>query len=412
MEGAPNPVSSASSVASGGSGRSNGADLRLGMFGHGVGDLGGGASAFGGSLMNGYGLGGDAEPAAASSSFDLSDFPSLEGGGASNQNGLAAALRQQQLMAQQQQRQMLQGGTSTAGGTSDGAWPALPGVPPQSGRTNGTNSPFLLRTNDDKSPRSSSNGPFYTGANGPNDVDNAVDGTGLLQHQQRSSTPSSTAAGASSASAGGSTLSRDYGLLGLLSLIRMPDSDRKALALGTDLTLFGQLENSSSKEPNYQVNTLLLSRYTKRFYRCSLFVTIFRTSRVLCHSLCRCLFEIIKLPICYYMQAPTLKTGHLTKFQLETLFYIFYSLPKDALQAHAAQELYERGWRYHVDLELWFKEITPADGVQVAATSGPQYMYFDMNSWERRLCSASMMSKNITGGFLPEEETRVKYPNS
>mmetsp|Transcript_31040 Transcript_31040/g.96037 ORF Transcript_31040/g.96037 Transcript_31040/m.96037 type:complete len:106 (+) Transcript_31040:1356-1673(+) len=46
------------------------------------------------------------------------------------------------------------------------------------------------------------------------------------------------------------------------------------------------------------------------------------------------------LPMCYYMQPPPLKTSHLSKFQLETLFYIFYAMPKDVLQAYSAQELY------------------------------------------------------------------------
>ena len=62
--------------------------------------------------------------------------------------------------------------------------------------------------------------------------------------------------------------------------------------------------------------------------------------------------------MCYYMQPPALKTGHLSKFQLETLFYIFYALPKDVLQAYAAQELYTRDWRYHVESKVWFKQAT------------------------------------------------------
>lgn len=114
--------------------------------------------------------------------------------------------------------------------------------------------------------------------------------------------------------------------------------------------------------------------------------------------------------MCYYMQPPALKTGHLSKFQLETLFYIFYALPKDVLQAYAAQELYSREWRYHGDLKLWFKRAGPSDGViansSVAGTT-PQYLYFDINLWERRLFNGSL-NQNITNGFLPEEEVRVK----
>jgi len=118
-----------------------------------------------------------------------------------------------------------------------------------------------------------------------------------------------------------------------------------------------------------------------------------------------------KLPMCYYMQPPALKTGHLSKFQLETLFYIFYALPKDVLQAYAAQELYSREWRFHGELKLWFKRAGPSDGVANSSTGSPQYLYFDINSWERRLFNGSM-NQNITNGFLPEDEVRVKFPSS
>jgi CCR4-NOT transcription complex subunit 2 len=94
------------------------------------------------------------------------------------------------------------------------------------------------------------------------------------QQQQRSGNPSSSVAGAPSSGGGassgaGSALSGDFGLLGLLGVIRMTDQDRQSLALGSDLTLLGlnlnaneQLfssfagpwsENLTSKEPHYQV---------------------------------------------------------------------------------------------------------------------------------------------------------------
>jgi CCR4-NOT transcription complex subunit 2 len=113
------------------------------------------------------------------------------------------------------------------------------------------------------------------------------------------------------------------------------------------------------------------------------------------------------------MQPPALKTGHLSKFQLETLFYIFYALPKDVLQAYAAQELYSREYRYHGELKLWFKRAGPTDGVAAnsATTGAPQYLYFDINSWERRLFNGNM-NQNITNGFLSEEDVRVKFPSS
>jgi CCR4-NOT transcription complex subunit 2 len=104
-----------------------------------------------------------------------------------------------------------------------------------------------------------------------------------------------------------------FGLLGLLSVIRMTDPDLNILALGTDLTTLGLNLNSSEclyatfASPWADGPSTTEPQYT--------------------------------LPLCYYMQPPALKTSHLSKFQLETLFYIFYAMPKDILQAYSAQEL-------------------------------------------------------------------------
>mmetsp|Transcript_25890 Transcript_25890/g.40756 ORF Transcript_25890/g.40756 Transcript_25890/m.40756 type:complete len:143 (+) Transcript_25890:1289-1717(+) len=136
---------------------------------------------------------------------------------------------------------------------------------------------------------------------------------------------------------------------------------------------------------------------------------------------------LFQLPMCYYMQPPALKTGHLSKFQLETLFYIFYALPKDVLQAYSAQELYTREWRYHVESKLWFKRATANSTSETtgsgnggtnsnsSSSSSPavapgQFIYFDINTWERRMYGN--VNTNIAGGFLPEEDVRVKFPSS
>lgn len=212
-------------------------------------------------------------------------------------------------------------------------------------------------------------------------------------------TRGNTSSGNAGSGSGGGAIGGDYGLLGLLSVIRMTDADRNRLALGSDLTVLGLNLNSSdvlystfggpfsdkpaTKEPHYQ------------------------------------------LPMCYYMQPPALKTGHLSKFQLETLFYIFYALPKDVLQAYAAQELYTREWRYHVESKLWFKRATANSASETTgggnsgstnnSSSSPavvpgQFIYFDINTWERRMYGN--VNTNIAGGFLPEDDVRVKFPSS
>jgi len=148
----------------------------------------------------------------------------------------------------------------------------------------------------------------------------------------------------------------------------MTHPDLNTLALGTDLTTLGLNLNSTEV------------LYATFAYPCV-------------DNPCRREPDFV-LPYCYYMQPPALKTSHLSKFQLETLFYIFYNMPKDTLQVYAAKELFNRDWRYHKDLGLWFTR-DPSAGA-----SGGSYIYFDINSWERRL----YRDNNQTLKFMTEEE--------
>ena len=262
------------------------------------------------------------------------------GGSSMSTNGLAAALRQQQqLLAHQQMLQSASGSKSPnlyrlamSSGANAGAnfnmatedFPALPGAPPPSaggGNTNGSagepgNSPlassgnavFSVPSMSRVSSGASGSGLYgidLDGGSNPLESGGSV-GSGLLGGlsgmgslpgsnnpgstlgHQRSSTPSSTGPGSVGSSAvqgsgaagsggGGSTLSGDYGLLGLLGVIRMTDADRNALALGSDLTLLGlnlnsndQIystfsgpwsDNPATKEPQYQVPKCRLDRF-------------------------------------------------------------------------------------------------------------------------------------------------------
>ncbi|KAL3827437.1 hypothetical protein ACHAXA_003171 [Cyclostephanos tholiformis] len=387
--------------------------------------VGGGGEGLGSSFGTSFGNGFTNDSGSANPSFDLNDFPSLGGGAASgagstvsagSDNGLAAALRQQQQLLQQQ---VMQGGISAADKSSN-----LYRLAMSSGIANGTNNNFNMTTED--FPALGASGDAGGQTEGGSTLDtaslttgsvgildsggiNQLDYTGLIGSTgvtlssgiQQGSQPRSTSAGTqsgigglSSAAVGssgnsgsGGAIGGDYGLLGLLSVIRMTDADRNRLALGSDLTVLGLNLNSpdvlhstfggpfadkpATKDPHYQ------------------------------------------LPMCYYMQPPALKTGHLSKFQLETLFYIFYALPKDVLQAYAAQELYTREWRYHAESKLWFKRATPSETGLVSGnglSSGGQFIYFDINTWERRMYGN--VNQNIAGGFLPEDEVRVKFPSS
>jgi CCR4-NOT transcription complex subunit 2 len=104
------------------------------------------------------------------------------------------------------------------------------------------------------------------------------------------------------------------------------------------------------------------------------------------------------------MQPPALKTGHLSKFQLETLFYIFYA----SLKRCAAG--------------IWHKSCTHGNGdttekalVQASWTFrwNSKFVYWvtpvpllDINSCERRLFSNM---QNITNLISPEDEVGLSF---
>lgn len=321
MEAASTPSSAASSV----DGRSNsvgGGDfLNRGMFSGQQESLLVGAGT-GGVFSLGNGFGHDSGIAggtisSSGTSFDLSDFPSLGGVGvgsvgiaAGSGNGLAAALReQQQILAHQQ---MLQGDTNVNVGSkgsnlymlamtgSNGNFqmanedfPALGGGRAQTsvggiGNGSGLNVSSLLSNNGSVQPSSMENGLYGGGIDSSSSQ--LEGGTGLLGGAglgglgglrnvgtSLSSVPSGSASAgaivssalAGNASAAGNALSGDYGLLGLLGVIRMTDADRNALALGSDLQLLGlnlgtaeQIYSTfaspwsdvgATKEPHYQV---------------------------------------------------------------------------------------------------------------------------------------------------------------
>ncbi|CAH2038629.1 unnamed protein product [Thlaspi arvense] len=147
-----------------------------------------------------------------------------------------------------------------------------------------------------------------------------------------------------------------FGLLGLLSVIKMSDPDLTTLALGIDLTTLGLNLNSTetlhktfgspwSNEP---------SKGDPEF----------------------------SVPQCYYVKRPPpLHQGLFSKLLVETLFYVFYSMPKDEAQLYSANELYNRGWFYHKEHMLWFMRVGEPL-VKSNAYERGSYHCFDPNSFE------------------------------
>jgi hypothetical protein len=320
MEAASTTSSAASSVDGRGSSVGGSDFLNRGMFSGQQESLlvgTGGVFSLGNGFGNDSGISGGVN-SSSGTSFDLSDFPSL-GGGVSNNNsasGLAAALREQQQILAHQQMQ-LQGGTG--GGSKSGSnlymlamtgtngnnfqmanedFPALGGGRSQSsssgvGNGSGLNVSSLLSNNVPLQTGSTllENGLY--GGNLESGIARLEGGAGLLSgaglgglsglRNAGNSMPSapmgatsagaigsSMSAGTAASVGGGNPLSGDYGLLGLLGVIRMTDADRNLLALGSDLQLLGlnlgtteQIygtfaspwsEGVATKEPHYQVS--------------------------------------------------------------------------------------------------------------------------------------------------------------
>ncbi|KAG5518866.1 hypothetical protein PMAC_002397 [Pneumocystis sp. 'macacae'] len=154
-----------------------------------------------------------------------------------------------------------------------------------------------------------------------------------------------------------------FSLKGLLNIFRMENPDLTTLALGTDLTTLGLNFNQpddrflymSFLSPWMDSNTTK-ARIEPKFY----------------------------LPPCYNVQLAPPALSKIRNFSDETLFYIFYSMPRDAMQEAAAQELTNRNWRYHKELKLWLTKEPGVEPIQrTPQYERGQYIFFDYMLWEK-----------------------------
>merc|ERR1719163_278076 len=85
-------------------------------------------------------------------------------------------------------------------------------------------------------------------------------------------------------------------------------------------------------------------------------------------------------------------------------------MPRDVLQAYAAQELYSREWQYHRELKLWFRRATAADlaGAPGVAPGQSAYVFFDITAWECRLFTNHARAATLAAGLVSEEDVRVQ----
>lgn len=148
-----------------------------------------------------------------------------------------------------------------------------------------------------------------------------------------------------------------FGLLGLLSVIRMTDPDLTTLALGTDLTTLGLHLNSPEN-----VYKTFQSPWVDNPLRPE---------------------PEFKVPACYLHNPPRLQPGYFSKFQQDTLFFIFYSMSSDEAQLFAADELASRGWWFHREGKVWLTRIPNTEPLlKTDRYERGSYYVFDTNMWE------------------------------
>ncbi|XP_031736370.1 probable NOT transcription complex subunit VIP2 isoform X5 [Cucumis sativus] len=149
-----------------------------------------------------------------------------------------------------------------------------------------------------------------------------------------------------------------FGLLGLLSVIRLSDPDLASLALGIDLTTLGLNLNSADN-----LHKTFGSPWSDEPAKGD---------------------PDFNVPQCYLIKPPpSLHRGYFSKFTLETLFYIFFSMPKDEAQLYAANELYNRGWFYHKEHRFWFIRVSNMEPlVKTSTYERGSYLCFDPHTFE------------------------------
>lgn len=125
-------------------------------------------------------------------------------------------------------------------------------------------------------------------------------------------------------------------MLGLLHIIKTTDPDLSMLALGSDLTTLG-LDLGATEWVSDLLRASLLPANLLRPYSnlYSTFITPWSDSKAASALNIEPEFH---LPSCYNVQPPPAQSK-IGNFSDETLFFIFYSQPRDAMQEMAAHEL-------------------------------------------------------------------------
>lgn len=201
--------------------------------------------------------------------------------------------------------------------------------------------------------------------------------------------PGGPMAGVSKSARGGGTGRSSFGLLGLLDVIRMQDEDLVTLALGTELSSLG-VNLQASRLANHMGLPWADNPSTERLP----FV----------------------LPSCYLDLTSSLPQAAFSSMPAEVLLYSFYSMTGDVLQSCAAEQLYQTGWFYNGEQQLWYtrKDGSAKDSASASSSSatpasrGPprptdKWVFFNVKVWQKAEHPGEGMDR-VIAGFVPAEE--------
>ncbi|KAI4183539.1 MAG: hypothetical protein L6R41_005339 [Letrouitia leprolyta] len=129
-----------------------------------------------------------------------------------------------------------------------------------------------------------------------------------------------------------------WGLAGLLATVRSDNPDVSGLAIGQDLTQLGlDLNSQDANLTPLPIHRPLWPTWSGPF----------------ASPAARPLQPDFHLPECYTVDNVHRVRDKISSFSDETLFWIFYTQPRDLMQELAATELTQRNWRYHKELMIY-----------------------------------------------------------
>jgi CCR4-NOT transcription complex subunit 2 len=152
-----------------------------------------------------------------------------------------------------------------------------------------------------------------------------------------------------------------FGLAGLMA--RFHDPVQRQWVIGQDLSALDANRNSS--EPMYQSWTTPFTPNAPPS---------------------RPLETDYTLPDCYNVANVTPLRERISGFTEETLFYIFYSMPRDLMQVLVAEELIGRRWRYHKGEKMWLTRDESHElprEVEPGISEVGYYLWWDEKQWKK-----------------------------